>query len=387
MRSIRQLPVPQDPDNNKWPYGQIKNETETESGTPVVREIYGDPLTNIYKILEDAGVTPNGNEDSEQSGYQLLEAFKKFANALNDIEQTLTLTADVYSINMNIDHLPDRYVLIARSASNYVNGGNYSFKGNDNLVYSLTSETGFKAGDEVLIIIDKSKVRVYSLSFLSNSDTEIFPVFGNPVPFNDTTEIYYESSGRILTDTPSISDLQQIIRVFAGVGTLYVNEIFVLKGHVLCSVFDTNIESYSFYQFEIGDLETPISVSMSGFSFPTGINRNPYIYTDGDNVFISNSTGNSDNDYEFDRAIFNPLDSELVLTGSFSLANTFKKTTNAVISSGSLITFIDGELKRYLLSTGLETFLGGYNAMNGIIFKYNDSVYYTNGNVAKKWNL
>ena len=49
MRTIRDLPIVQDGNNTLFPDGQIKNETATDPGTPVVREIYGDVITNIYE--------------------------------------------------------------------------------------------------------------------------------------------------------------------------------------------------------------------------------------------------------------------------------------------------------------------------------------------------
>jgi len=47
MKVLGNLLVPKD-SNSRYPFGSnIKNETDTEQGTPVVREIYGDPLMNL----------------------------------------------------------------------------------------------------------------------------------------------------------------------------------------------------------------------------------------------------------------------------------------------------------------------------------------------------
>ena len=64
MKVIEQLSVPKEVSSD-FPFGAIINETDTEDGTPVVREIYNDLLVNCYKILTLAGITPNGGEDSE----------------------------------------------------------------------------------------------------------------------------------------------------------------------------------------------------------------------------------------------------------------------------------------------------------------------------------
>ena len=79
MRTIKQLPIPQDTNLAKFPQGTILNETDTAQGTPVVREIYGDILTNIYKILSLTGITPDGTEDSETTQYQIVNALKSQA--------------------------------------------------------------------------------------------------------------------------------------------------------------------------------------------------------------------------------------------------------------------------------------------------------------------
>ena len=118
MRTIKTTGFPQDTNLNKFPDGQINNETDTQEGTPVVREIYGDVLTNIYKLMRDSGVTANGNEDSETDGYQLLEAFKKFSNELNDIRQLATVQGTNINLNFNIDFLPDNYVFIGLISEN-----------------------------------------------------------------------------------------------------------------------------------------------------------------------------------------------------------------------------------------------------------------------------
>ena len=92
------------------PFGAIINETDTNDGTPVVREVYNDHLVNHYKLLEKVGMTANGQEDSETNGYQIIEALEKLPNKLNDIEQILTKSGSVWSINLPIELLPNNIV-------------------------------------------------------------------------------------------------------------------------------------------------------------------------------------------------------------------------------------------------------------------------------------
>lgn len=386
MKTIKNLQVPQDTNRAKFPFGTIKNETDTEPGTPVVREIFGDILTNVYKILQYTGVTPNGTEDSEDTGYQLLDALKKFANELNDVEQVVSLSGNTWSVGINIDTLPDKYVLFCRMADKYQSGVNYTFAGTGNKTYPLTSPTGFNASDEVILVIDQAEVRVYSLTGKSMSvGGGVFPIFGNPVPFNNTDTIYYESSGQLLTDEPKTHNLQQIIRLAESNSTLYVNEIMVLKGYVLCVAFDTAAVTYRFFQFALSDLSTPEEVAISGI--PTGTDNAPYVYTDGEYIYITNGGGATANDYELKKFAYDPAAPSLTFSQSVALDQDFEKSTNVVVRDGSLVSFVEGVLKKYNLSTGAGTLIGQFNTLLGIIFNYKGEIYYSNGEVAKEWTV
>lgn len=387
MKIIKDLQVPYNTNSAKFPWGQIKDETETSPGTPVVKDIYGDILVNMYKILEDAGVAPNGLEDSEESQYQILEAFKKFTNDLNDIEQVVSLSGTNYVIPLDIDKLPNKYVLFCRMADAYVPGETYTISGTGNDSFPLTSPTGFNASDEVLMVLDQSGVRVYSFqSFAAATTSEgVFPSFGNPVAFNDSDKLYYESSGKLITDAPTINSLQQSIRVLTGTSTLYVNEMMVLQGVVLCVVFDTAAQTYRFFQFPLTDLNTPVEVAISGI--PTGVDNSPYVYTDGTYIYISNKSGTTANDNEIDKYSYNKTSPSLTYSQSVILAAGFSKSTNVVIKDGKLISFVNGSLNKYDLTDGSNTELGVYNTLLGIIFNYQGEVYYSNGEVAKKWTV
>ena len=105
------------------PFGAIINETDTNDGTPVVREVYNDLLVNNYKLLQKVGITANNLEDNEVNGYQIIEALQKLPNKLNDIEQILTLSGTVWSIPLPIELLPNKYFFFAKAAANlYVAG-------------------------------------------------------------------------------------------------------------------------------------------------------------------------------------------------------------------------------------------------------------------------
>lgn len=387
MRVIRQLEIPKLV-NADFADGTIVNETPTTPGTPVVEEIYGDVLTNIYAILKDAGVTPSGTRDSVSSGFQLLQAFKLFVNSLNDVEQILSLNGTDWSVAINIDNLPDRYVFVGRAAEAFTGGVDYTFSGAGNDTLLFTSPTGFNASDELLVVIDQSGVRAYSLTASTSAMLdEGFPVFGFPIAFSDTNKIYYESAGSLITDLPSVANIQQRIRTFAGNGTLYINETFILQNKVLCVCFDTAAVTYQLFQLDLASLTTVQQLTINGNSIPVGVDNTPYFFTDGNKVYITNQSGNSVDDFKLDSYLYNPTTATLDFVQALNLESSYLKTTNTVIRDTQLFTFATNDLVVFSLTSGAATPLGNYPVFSGQIFKYNGNIFYTNGAVAKKWTL
>lgn len=386
MRKLNQLPVPQDTDLAKFPSGTIQNQTDLVEGTPVVREIYGDVLTNLYKLLDITGETATGTEDSETSQYQIIDALKKFANELNDLQQVVSLVGSTWTVNFNIDLLPDNYVFVGKVSDNYVSGTSYTFEGTGVNSYGMVSDTGFNASDVVLIVIDQSQVKFINLTYITGENTINTP-FGAPISYNEGNTVHYLSDGKIVTDNPSIDDIQQTIRVDESNSNLNLIDCIIFKSHVLCLVLDTSTVTYAFYQFDLGTYTGVFPVILTGFSFPVGVDNQPYMYCDGVNVYLSNNSGNSVNDYDFHKLNYNPDDVELIFISSFSLDAAFEKTTNSFITGEFLFTFIAGQLNKYNFSTGIKTEVGTYNTNNGVVFKQNGNTYYTNGDTAVKWNI
>lgn len=387
MRTLKGLPFPHNADYAKFKDGTIRNETDTEAGTPVIEEVYGDLLVNIYKLLEITGVIPNQTQDSETTQFQLVEALQKLFNTTNDVEQILTLNGTEWSVPFAINLLPDKFVFVARASESYNSGVSYTFTGSDTQIYPLTSPSGFSSGDELLCIIDQNGVRIYSLSFLSNPNNGVFTVFGIPLAFNNTAKLYYESEGSLFADDPQIFYLQQLIRVAAGDGQLTVYDMVILKGHVLCLVYDPANNTYRFFQFDLNDLNTPVEVTVNGVVIPVGVDREPYLFTDGTSLYLTNSSGNSDNDYDLDRLGYTPAGPSIDFAEDLTLENTYIKSSNTVIHGGNLVVFSNGDLFRFNLTTGVRTIIGQFNSLNGVIFKFNGVVYYSNGEVAKQWNV
>lgn len=368
------------------PFGAIINETDTNDGTPVVREVYNDHLVNHYKLLQKTGIVANGLEDNETNGYQIIEALEKLPNKLNDIEQILTKSGSVWSINLPIELLPNKYFFFAKATDDFVNGTSYTFEGTGLTSYPFTS-MGFNASDEVLIILDTSGVRAFSLSFLNNLSDNIFTVMGSPIAFNDSNKMYYQKDGSLVSDVPSINNLENIIRVDLSDGTILVNDILISNGFVICFCFKPSTNLYFFRQFSLYDLSVSFAVSLVGTSFASTTNYFPYVYAKQGFIYVTNAMNSSNIDYSISKLAYNPSTAQLSLVSSIDLDSSFEKTSNTVIKNDLLYTLVLGILSSYNLSTGAKIVLGNYGVVNGNLFGYNGKIYFGSGEVAKAWNL
>lgn len=388
MRTIKNLEVPQN-SNAKFPFSTIQNETDTQNGTPVVEEIYGDIITNIYKLLQQVGITPTETQDSDTSQYQILQALQQLPNSLNDIERVLSLDGTTWNIDLNIDLLPNKYFFIARASEDYVSGISYGFKSSIVGVsaYSFFSN-GFKAGDELLIIIDNSQVRAYSLSAFYGAKEEVFSVLGEPLSFNNSDKMYYQHEGKLFSDDPNIYDLQQRIRDEISASTAVVVDMVIINGYVLCFCFDEPTLLYFFVQFALTDLNTPIAINVDGASWGNTVDYMPYIYAYKEGVYVSNRMNNDITDNKLSQLYYDPLTATMINVSDIYLDDSgFTKTTNTVIKEHIMYTFILDELKIYNLDSGNLESVTTFPSFVGRLIIFKNEIYFLNGEVAKKWNL
>lgn len=237
MRTIKQLNVPKEQDLNKFPDSTILNETDTIDGTPVVREIYGDLLTNWYAYLRDRGIIANGLEDNEINGYQLIEALKLNVNTLNDIRQTLRVVdSSTFELDIDFKLLTTDYPIFVRSTETI------NIEGNTN-VYYLQDSKGVKkimnfthsvnSGDELLFIISndvKAVNLIQSGSSTKNNETEI-NIQGIPLSYS-TSKLsdYLDGNTLIYNDGTSI-DLNTYLQAgFVVKDVVLINDAYIIFG-------------------------------------------------------------------------------------------------------------------------------------------------------------
>jgi len=63
--------------NATYPFGNMKDNTGSNDGTPADTEFMTDYVQLFEKMMDESGIVANGDPDNETNGFQLYEAFRK----------------------------------------------------------------------------------------------------------------------------------------------------------------------------------------------------------------------------------------------------------------------------------------------------------------------
>lgn len=383
MRTIKGLPYAQDTDTTKFPYGQIQNETATQEGTPVVRQIYGDVLTNIYKIVRDSGLNFNQLEDSEENGYQLLDALKVFSNKLNDLEQVVTVSGNQLEVNFDINNLPDNYVFIGKNSDFISEGVNYELSGTGSRTLSITAQRNISASSLLLITLKASSITINVIN-QEEAQSSILTPFTGVISYNSSSKTYYISDGYLINNTPESVNIQQAIRLYESDASISVIDTVLHKNKFLVLAKPDSSNIYDFYVIDSGNLsviENKLSYNQSGAN-----DYLPYLYADKDFIYLTNSGNNSSSNNIIDKISVDYTAGTLSKVSQLTLESSFQKTSNAFWRNGNIYTFVNGNLNLYK-SDGTIEFILFLNNINGQLFVQNEKVYFTSGEIATIWNV
>jgi hypothetical protein len=385
MRTIRDLPIVQDGNNTLFPDGQIRNETATQSGTPVVREIYGDILTNIYKIIRDAGVEFTETEDNENTQYQLLQALKVFVNEINDVMQVLTVSNTDISINVDLDNLPNNYVFIGQISELLLASETYDLTGTGSNSYVFSPDTDIVANSQVLLVIKNSSVaKIVDLSKEINQITISLPYSG-VLSYNSTNESYYLSDGFILANGPQSTNVQQIIRVDQGDNDILIYDAIIHKGALICLAKTDAATVYDLYVFSITNLNTVNSKFT--VTQQTSTDHVPYLFADSEFIYLSNLGNNDSDDFKVRSYFLDLKPFTLTQSSDITLNSDFQKTTNYFIKDSKFYTFINGNLYSYPFTGETRDFEKFLNNTNGQVFVQDSKIYFKSGFIGNLWNV
>ena len=387
MRTLKGINLVHDDNYLLNPQGAIQNETDSQEGTPVVREVYNDLLMNVYAILKDRKIPYNQQEDNEQNGYQLLDALRLLTNELNDTEKVLNNNGSTWNIDLNFALVPNKYFVFARAAENYSSSIQF-IKGSGTQQFPFQSNQ-FKTGDEILIILDQGTVRAYNLSSSGSSGSNnSLALFGMPLRYSENKEnIWYEDSGTIYNSKPKSYDLEAKIRAATGV-QLVVLEIFVVQGRAVCLTYDESRFEYRFFYFVSEPFLVPIELLGEGLILNQNntADRHVHIYFDGLKLYVSNNGNTDDDDKKLACFSINFQSNRLVYSTTYNLEPFFYKTTNSIVLGGGIVNFANNAITYFPFNGGSRTSISE-NEFKGMIFKIGTNVYFSNTDNATPWEI
>lgn len=386
MRTLKGQDLVRNTDTGNYPDGTIQNKTDVLEGTPVVDEVYGDFLTNFYKLLRRNGVPANEIRDSESNGYQLVEALSKHFNELNDLMQLLTVSGSTITAAIDFDNMPNNYVFIGR-ASEPLTVQTYTLNSSGSNSVNIQVRQPVTSNGLVLVWLNGNNSVLIPLENALDSNT-LNTSIGYPLSFNEGTDMHFYNEGKVYKNTPISFNIQNIIQVSESNTYITVIDVVIHKNKLLALTVDSSTNEYRLFAFNKGNLssvESEVSIPSSNIS-----DNKPYMYCDSNLIHFTNSSSqvnDSSSDISLGSFVFNPLDFTLTNSSSTNLDVNFQKTTNAFIGNNNeLYTFVNGDIYKYYLSGASRTFVDSINTINGYVFRFNGITYYTNGNVAVKWN-
>jgi len=392
MRTLKQIGVPHDENTAKFPQGTIQNETDTQDGTPVVREVYGDILTNIYKILERTGLAPTGSEDAEDTQYQIVQALDLWANNANDILQLLTVTSgNVWQVNLPFEILPDKYVFIAMAGDDFsepttVALGQATIQGLAvSPVYDYFPDSDYKAGDFVLVIVNRSGVVAVNLSSgVSGDGNSLFVGMGSPLSYGENSDTQYETDGILVSNKPSSIDIQAAIGLFATEPDALILDMIHTSNKIICYVRLPIANEVRLYEYN--DVGTVSLIIISGFTRTelSAVNE-PYMYCDGLKFYFTNNFGEVATNEHIAEFLYDIDTKTMTFVSENTLSNNFSKTTNVVIKDGFLYTFISSGLRKYNLLNTDELLLYVIPNLEGQIFKQKGKIMFSREESSVEW--
>lgn len=336
MRTIKNLPVPKEQDLVKFPNSTILNETDTNDGTPVVREIYGDFITNIYAFLVDRGIIPNEIEDNEVNGYQFLDALKLNVNKLNDVHRVLgVIDQNTFSIDIDFSLISNSYPIFVKCPEDvYITNRNRYITDSKGISKNVKINKNINAGDELLLIIS-DEINVINLIHDDLYDNKLeLNVQGVPLSYSTSNLNDFLSDNVLIYNDGSSIDLMQFLDA-----NLVIRDVVLINEYYLIFCVNSVDNKLKLYRFRRGELNV-------SELFIQGVNDNNQdaglrtyavkMYVFKNKIAFSHKIGNVFNPYIL--SFFDYDDSNLLKFNSeVTLDPTFSGTSNYLMGDDYII--------------------------------------------------
>ena len=359
MRTIKNLQVPKEQDLVKFPNSTILNETDTNDGTPVVREIYGDILTNLYAFCVDRGIIPNEIEDNEVNGYQILDALRLNVNKLNDVRRVLEkVSENVYRIDIDFNIISDRYPIFVKSPENILLIEYF------NKIIYLEDSKGVRkiinfnkqvfSGDELLFIISDEVTAVNLIHNDLYEDKVELNIQGVPLSYSTSNLNDYLDNNTLIYNNSSSIDLSQFLDP-----NIIIRDMVLLNDFYFIFCIDSSNDKLHLYKYKRGDnnVEEILIQGINDNNQTPGLRTSSVqMYVFKNNIAFSHKGGNVFNVYiismfNYDGSNLLKYVSDVTLDNSFNGSSSYFMENDSIIMADTL----SQDLYKYNFSGGKES--------------------------------
>jgi hypothetical protein len=154
--------------NITYPYGDIKDDSGANDGTPVDRVVYGDFHQFFAKLADEAGVELNDSPDNATNGFQYFESLQKLNNE-RQIANNGVFNYD--SDSLDVDPLEVNSVLKRITVS-------------ENNIYAQAEDGG--------------DIKIFQISKSTNLEIGSITVGGNPEYNGESKDIFFDDTSGML---------------------------------------------------------------------------------------------------------------------------------------------------------------------------------------------
>lgn len=154
--------------NVTYPFGNIRDDSGANDGTPVNTDVYGDFHQFFAKLSSEAGINLNGLPDNEVNGFQYFEALNKFNNERQVAERgSFEYDSDFFDVDiLDVSSLDKRITA------------------SENNVYAQA--------------IDSGNIKIFQISKSNGLEIGSITVGGNPEYPGTSVDLFFDNSSGFL---------------------------------------------------------------------------------------------------------------------------------------------------------------------------------------------
>jgi len=167
----------------QYPYGRLKNDSGAFDGTTCNENLLGDLFQFVMKMMDQAGITPNGIPDNASSGYQIFDAYRGgFFGDLIDVTSYATGWQDNSTDPLKFRKVGSKTVTIRGKTSNVTPSGFTS----DKDIFTLP--VGYRPAKDRKFVVSTQASDFYAQVKIAT--TGVVSILGGSTPFDsEETEL------------------------------------------------------------------------------------------------------------------------------------------------------------------------------------------------------